>query len=277
MFERIATVLDAHGKPRDPDDVRSAPQRQAEGLAEICGYALAHGSARVLPDTGGRRPQVVVTVRLEDLEQRARTGLLEFGGQTSAATLRKLACDAAVIPVVLSGAGQPLDVGRSTRTVPDGMRRAVTARDLGCAHPGCDRPPSWCELHHIIEWAQGGDTALDNLVMLCSVHHRLVHHSGWEVRIAEGRPEFVPPGWIDPKRRPRRKPDLLDCVADPAGRSRVPVPRGAPGAELADAARSSASATECPAVNHGDPEVRIADFTDLPVRAEPASAGAAAP
>jgi 5-methylcytosine-specific restriction protein A len=85
--------------------------------------------------------------------------------------LRMLCCDAQVIPIVLNGAGQPLDVGRATRTIPDGLRRAVTARDRGCAHPGCDRPPSWSEIHHIREWARGGATRLDNLVMLCKVHH----------------------------------------------------------------------------------------------------------
>ncbi len=69
-----------------------------------------------------------------------------------------LACDAAVIPIILDGAGQPLDVGRATRTIPDGLRRAVAARDLGCAFPGCGRPPSWCEVHHIREWRDGGET-----------------------------------------------------------------------------------------------------------------------
>jgi 5-methylcytosine-specific restriction protein A len=100
-----------------------------------------------------------------------------------------------------------LDVGRQARTVPDGMRRAVTARDRGCAHPGCTRPPSWCEIHHIHEWELGGDTALSNLVMLCSVHHREIHSSGWSVRIArDGLPEFIPPPWIDIEQKPRRNP-----------------------------------------------------------------------
>ena len=90
---------------------------------------------------------------------------------------------------------------------PKGLRRAVYARDGGCAHPGCDRPPSWCEIHHLIPWELGGETTLGNSVMLCRVHHRLLHaDSGWIVRIADGLPEFVPPAWIDPTRRPRRRP-----------------------------------------------------------------------
>jgi hypothetical protein len=107
---------------------------------------------------------------------------------------------------VLDGVGQPLDLGRQARTVPDGMRRAVTATG-GCARPGCTRPPSWCAIHHIHEWELGGETALSNLVMLCSAHHREIHSSGWIVRIAaDGLPEFIPRLWIDLEQKPRRNP-----------------------------------------------------------------------
>ncbi|MPZ67040.1 MAG: HNH endonuclease, partial [Pseudonocardiaceae bacterium] len=92
-----------------------------------------------------------------------------------------------------------------TRTIPDGLRRAVAARDRGCAHPGCGRPPSWCDVHHIHPWEDGGETKLSNCVMLCKLHHRLTHHSGWTVRIHGGLPEFIPPAWIDPDRQPRRR------------------------------------------------------------------------
>lgn len=209
MFDTIATVIDAKSRPASSDETREPAQRQAEALAEVCGFALEHGPSSLVPETGGRRPQISVIVRLEDLEKRARSGMLDFGGQTSPATLRMLACDAAIIPIVMNGKGQPLDVGRATRTIPDGLRRAVTARDRGCAHPGCDRPPSWCEIHHIIEWEQFGETELENLVMLCRQHHRLIHHPGWTVRIREGLPEFVPPAWVDPGRTPRRQAGLM--------------------------------------------------------------------
>jgi hypothetical protein len=97
-------------------------------------------------------------------------------------------------------------LARPTRTIPDGLRRAVTARDRGCAHPGCDRPPSWCEIHHVRYWEDGGPTELNNLVMHCKVHHRLVHHSGWTIQMRGGLPEFIPPKWIDPDQTPRRNP-----------------------------------------------------------------------
>ncbi|MFR9801952.1 DUF222 domain-containing protein [Pseudonocardia sp. RS010] len=211
MFDALAAVIDAGAAPRDPDDQRSIPERQAEALAEACDQVLSRGR---LPETGGRRPQLVVTVRLEDLERRAAAAALEFGGQLTAQTLRQLACDAAVVPVVLDGKGVPLDVGRIKRTVPDGLRRAVLTRDGGCAFPGCRRRPSWCEVHHVKEWQRGGPTALGNLVALCAMHHRLVHHSLWEVRMVDGLPEFVPPSWIDRERRPRRRPSP---VVQPVG------------------------------------------------------------
>lgn len=203
MFDAIAAVIDSKAKPLTGDDTRSVPQRQAEALADVCGYVLDHGD---VPETGGRRPQLNVLIRLEDLEARCRSAMLDFGGGLSPESLRMLACDAGVVPIVMNGKGQPLDVGRITRTIPDGLRRAVAARDRGCAYPGCGRPPSWCECHHIRPWEDDGETKLSNCVMLCKVHHRLLHHSEWIVRIRDGLPEFIPPPWIDPQRRPRRKP-----------------------------------------------------------------------
>lgn len=204
QFDAIATAVDALSAPRDNLDERRPEERQAEALSELCAQALDHGA---LPETGGRRPVISVLVTLDDLQRRARAAVLDFGGQVTPESLRMLACDAGVVPVVMNGQGQPLDVGRLKRTIPDGLRRAITARDRGCAHPGCNRPPSWCEIHHICPWETDGETSLDNCVMLCRVHHRLLHHdSGWLVRICDGLPEFVPPRWIDPMQRPRAQP-----------------------------------------------------------------------
>ncbi|WP_344026933.1 HNH endonuclease signature motif containing protein [Pseudonocardia kongjuensis] len=203
LFDAIATAVDALAAPRDALDERRPEERRAEALAEICGHALDRGA---VPDTGGRRPVVSVLIGLDDLQRRARAAVLDFGGTTTPESLRMLACDAGIVPIVMNGRGQPLDVGRTRRSVPDGLRRAVTARDRGCAHPGCDRPPSWCEVHHIVPWETGGATALDNCVMLCKVHHRLVHHSEWIIRVRHGLPEFIPPRWIDPRQRPRGSP-----------------------------------------------------------------------
>ncbi|MFQ6270407.1 HNH endonuclease signature motif containing protein [Kutzneria viridogrisea] len=80
--------------------------------------------------------------------------------------------------------------------MPPHLRRALIVRDQHCAFPGCRRRPSSCHAHHVIHWANGGDTALSNLVLLCGMHHRLIHHSGWTVRITNGRPEFTPPSFV---------------------------------------------------------------------------------
>ncbi|MGE3836212.1 MAG: DUF222 domain-containing protein [Acidimicrobiia bacterium] len=203
MFDAIAAVVDTGARPTDGADAEQRPvgQRQAEALADACGYVLDHGD---LPATGGERPHLSVAVRLEDLENRARAACLDLGGTLTPEGLRMLACDARVVPVVLGGAGQPLDVGRATRAVPDGLRRAVAARDRGCAR--CGRPPSWCEIHHLTPWEHGGPTSIDNLAMVCRSCHRLIHHGGWDVRLRQGRPEFLPPPWVDPQRRPRSRP-----------------------------------------------------------------------
>ena len=131
----------------------------------------------------------------------------ETGVPLSAALARRLACDATLIPIVLGSASEPLDVGRATRLIPPALRRALIARDRGCAFPGCRRPPRWCEAHHIRYWSDGGATALDNLVLLCGHHHDVIHHGQWTVTITNGRPLFTPPVWLDPTRSPRGPTD----------------------------------------------------------------------
>nr|WP_275941474.1 HNH endonuclease signature motif containing protein [Planosporangium mesophilum] len=185
------------GEPRTPG------QRRADALVEVCRIACASGG---LPDNGGDRPQVVVTVDYDTLRDRVGAATLDDGQPLSAAAARRLACDAAILPAVLDGAGQVLDVGRQQRLFTGPLRRALVLRDNGCAFPDCDRPPRWCEGHHVIHWADGGPTNRDNAVLLCGHHHRLIHHSDWRVTInpADGHPDFTPPTHIDPQQQPRR-------------------------------------------------------------------------
>jgi hypothetical protein len=135
------------------------------------------------------------------------TGTARLGdsGEISAADARLLACDSSVIPAVLGSKSEPLDLGRLRRLITAGLRRALHLRDRGCAFPGCHRPPRHCQGHHVRHWADGGPTSLGNLVLLCGHHHRLLHRSGWQVRIAPDElPEFIPPEFIDRRRKPRR-------------------------------------------------------------------------
>ncbi|MFD0820970.1 HNH endonuclease signature motif containing protein, partial [Micromonospora zhanjiangensis] len=131
--------------------------------------------------------------------------VLDTGEAITAAAARRLACDAGIVPAVLAGAGQVLDLGRQRRLFSGPLRRALVLRDGGCAFPGCDRPPRWTDGHHIVHWADGGETSLANAVLLCRYHHRVVHRGEWQVRLgADGLPEFLPPAWLDQTRRPRR-------------------------------------------------------------------------
>ncbi|MGQ0773248.1 MAG: DUF222 domain-containing protein [Pseudonocardiales bacterium] len=184
-------------------DQRSVAQRQADALAELCGLAR---TAPDVPHSSGEPPHVSVTVNLEALRAAVGAATLNYGQQLSAAQLRRLACDCKIIPVVLGGPSEPLDVGRAQRTVPLGLRRALITRDKGCAFPGCDRPPRQCEAHHVVHWADGGETCLENCVLLCPRHHREVHNIGWELVVYPDRVEFIPPAIIDPLRRPLINP-----------------------------------------------------------------------
>ncbi|RAO03780.1 hypothetical protein GAR05_00761 [Micromonospora saelicesensis] len=205
----LREAIDPLCAPAGEHDDRSPGQRRADALGEICRLALRTGQ---LPDNGGDRPQLVVTVSLEELVKGVRAGTLETGTRLTPGAVRRLACDAGVLPVVLDGNSQVLDVGRQRRLFTGPLRRALVLRDVGCAFPGCDRPPRWCDGHHIRHWADGGVTALGNAVLLCGYHHRFIHRGDWTVRLAaDGRPEFLPPSWLDPLRTPRRNLYHLRC------------------------------------------------------------------
>ncbi|MET8120576.1 DUF222 domain-containing protein [Micromonospora sp. NPDC005189] len=198
----IREAIDPLCAPTGEHDDRSPGQRRADALGEVCRLALRTGQ---LPDSGGDRPQLVVTVSMDALVNGVRAGTLETGERLTPSAVRRLACDAGVLPAVLGGNSQVLDVGRQRRLFTGPLRRALVLRDGGCAFPGCDRPSRWCDGHHVRHWADGGATALGNAVLLCGYHHRLVHRGDWEVLIApDGRPDFLPPRWLDPLRTPRR-------------------------------------------------------------------------
>jgi hypothetical protein len=173
------------------DDQRTPAQRRADALVEICRHWLDSGSGG---DAGGEKPHLSVVVDVEVLEQRA-PGQSQFltGEAIHPETARRLACDAGVSRIITKGGSEPLDVGRRTRTVPTAMRRAVVLRDRCCTFPGCDRPPRWCDAHHMRHWADGGTTAIHNLTLLCRRHHRLIHEGGWSIEIGPEGLLFVDP------------------------------------------------------------------------------------
>lgn len=193
----VLTAFASATAPRGPDDRRSAGQRRADALVDVCAHALDTGRAAT---SAGVRPHLLVTTPLTAItgDRNAACPLVEtaeaaWTGPLTDAAVRRLACDAEITRVVVDPPSQPLDVGRATRTVPGHLRHALIVRDRGCVAEGCDRPPAWTEAHHVVHWAEGGSTALDNLVLLCRTHHRKVHDAGWEFSRISDMWRLVPP------------------------------------------------------------------------------------
>ncbi|MPY82215.1 MAG: DUF222 domain-containing protein [Actinophytocola sp.] len=215
LFEKLLSPL---AKPRlGPDgerDTRPIDQRHGDAFAELLDHAQR---AADLPTEAGETPALVLTMNLADLIPAQRTGsdggtmrgqqppMVNGDMPIPASEARLLACDSRVIPAVLGSSGEVLDLGRETRLATTPQRRALGLRDRGCVFPGCTRPSNWCHAHHAMDWSQGGSSDLNNLILLCGMHHRLIHHSEWTIRMAaDGKPDCIPPPWLDIKQRPRR-------------------------------------------------------------------------
>jgi hypothetical protein len=216
----LMAALEPLACPADAQDPRSGGQRRADALTELARRSLEAGR---LPQTGGVRPQLTVTVDLDSLLGRPGGvgGEVGWAGPLDPEACRRLACDGTLtrvlvtrhpsgqlhpaseleglegrlraaltlLPPTLGGAPtQPLEVGRTSRVVRAAQRAALAVRDGGCGFPGCGRPPAWCEAHHLRHWLHGGPTDLANLALLCRAHHRAVHEGGWRLdRGPDGR------------------------------------------------------------------------------------------
>jgi hypothetical protein len=181
-------------------DPRPRDKRQADALTDILHTATAIGD---LPANGGVKPHITVTIDLDDLIQAGKhsTGDLTYGTGLSASAVRRLACDAGIIPMILGSDSQPLDVGREQRFVTGPIRAALIHRDKGCVV--CGAPPIFCDAHHLVSWLDGGRTCLSNLVLLCRVHHIGLHQGHWKVTITDDIVEVTRPAWAEPDRRKR--------------------------------------------------------------------------
>jgi hypothetical protein len=161
----------------DPDrdwerDPRTPATRRADALLELIGRAVAapQGVTRT------PRTQLVITMTYQALlEQLRGAGITGTDTVLSPGTVRRLACEATILPAVLAGPSQLLDLGRTTRCFTPAQRLALALRDHGCSYPGCTIPPQWCDAHHVVPWIQGGPTDLTNGALLCGRHHTLVH------------------------------------------------------------------------------------------------------
>jgi hypothetical protein len=176
----LQTALNAVGGPPAPGDHRAPKQRRADALVELARRQLDQGD---LPEVGGQRPHLALIVEAATLAKRpgSPAAELEWAQPIPAETARRLACDASITPILRgTESNQPL-AGSTTRVPAGAQRKALVVRDRGCRFQGCDRPPDWTDAHHIQHWADGGKTEMDNLVLLCRRHHRMVHEEGWHL------------------------------------------------------------------------------------------------
>jgi hypothetical protein len=178
----------------DVPDPRPAEQRHGDAFADVVHLAVTAGEA---PVQGGVKPHLNVIFNYDLLHHTVGTATLDSGTALNATAVRRLACDANLIPMVLNTDGVPLDVGREHRVVTNGQRNALVARDKGCAFPWCHLPARWADAHHIHHWAHGGTTDLTNMVLLCRRHHRTLHGTEWTIHMIGGIPYFKPPKWVD--------------------------------------------------------------------------------
>ncbi|WP_187270730.1 HNH endonuclease signature motif containing protein [Lacisediminihabitans profunda] len=165
---------------------------------------------------GSRSPSVRVLVTARALETGVGAGHLEgIASPVSLATVERLACAHGAVAISFDSAGNALDVGREQRLYTARQRVALAARDGGCRFHGCDRPPSWCEAHHIDHWHRDhGQTDLERGVLLCRHHHMLVHNNGWEIAHDEAGYWLIPPASVDPEQTPRPMPSKSAALRD---------------------------------------------------------------
>lgn len=225
----LLVVIDALAKkPRTGDDGAddeqcSAPSWSARRADALLDIARAYSGTHELPALGGEVARVVMTTEYDAVTGVLGRATLDDGTRLTAEQARLFACRAgSVLPVMFGGPGVALDVVKATRLFTGSLRRAMNLRDRGCAFPGCDRPPALCDAHHIVPWWQSHRTSLDNGVLLCRHHHRLVEpdpgrppDGQWQVDLDTlGNPRFRPPGWIDTRRTARQHHRYLRTAPD---------------------------------------------------------------
>ena len=185
----VRTALEPLAKRAGKGDDRPRDRRVADALVDVCMRALDNG---LVP----QRAHLQITASLETLRglPGAAAANIEFSLPISAKAVERLACDCAVTRIILGSDSTVIDVGRARRTVSGPQRKALKVRDGGCTWPGCDRPVSMTEGHHIVHWVQNGPGDLPNLTLLCYRHHWMVHEGGWQiVRTADSRVLTIPP------------------------------------------------------------------------------------
>ncbi|WGL50339.1 DUF222 domain-containing protein [Nocardioides sp. BP30] len=189
---RLRTYLQAYTQPR-------VAALEADGRVQPRSRLLAHAFAQLLENTdptrlpahGGDATTVVVTMTLDQLQADLGVAWLDDGTPISTGETRRLACTAGIIPAVLGGNSEPLDLGRTRRLFTGPQRKALALRDKHCRAEGCTVPTTWCDAHHDQPWSTGGHTDLKHGSLLCGHHHRRAHDPTYEtIRLPDGRYRF---------------------------------------------------------------------------------------
>ncbi|MFC5263336.1 DUF222 domain-containing protein [Kribbella qitaiheensis] len=186
--------------PADTDQATLTATGNDDGASSTGNGARTGASASGAAAEAGHGPKahITITIDLKDLTDAGAhaVGTLVHGEGLSAGAIRRLACEAQIIPIVLGANSEPLDVAMAQRFVNRAMRRALNARDKGCVV--CKAPPIFCDAHHLISWIDHGPTALTNLVLLCRRHHIDTHHGHWHITLHHGTVTVARPAWADP-------------------------------------------------------------------------------
>ncbi len=197
-------------------DPRTTQQIAADSFVAMIGLAVDADPGAVF---GSRRPAVRVVVAAKDLANRAGRGHLEdHADAISIETVERMVCDAGVVGVAFDDDGQCVNVGRTQRLFTARQRIGLAVRDGGCRFPGCDRPPSWAEAHHINQWDRDhGRTDLADGILLCRRHHLLVHNNHWQISRDGARYWLTPPREIDAAQARIPMPPQRPAFAQRAG------------------------------------------------------------
>ena len=202
------------------DDRRSTEQLQADALVELLRLGVAADPGKIV---GSRKPAVRVLVTGQDLRNGAGIGRIEGSPDAiSIQSVQRSVCTAGIVPILFDDDGQCLNVGREQRLFTERQRVALAARDGGCRVAGCDRPPSWCEAHHLDEWERDhGNTDVADGILLCRHHHMLVHNNSWRIERSGADYFLIPPRERDPNRTPIPMPTKSLALGDLFRRKRA--------------------------------------------------------
>jgi hypothetical protein len=189
----VRTALEPLARKMGAHDDRDREHRMGDALVDVSMHGLDSG---LIPQQGSQRTHLNVTTSMETLLglPGAPAAELEYSLPISSGTVERLACDSSVTRILLDSESMVIDVGRAKRTISGPTRKALNVRDQHCVWPGCERPASWSQGHHLVHWLHGGGGDLPNLALLCYRHHWNVHEGNWQlVQGDDGRMLTIPP------------------------------------------------------------------------------------